>query len=267
LAANPQSANRNPQSLPRRFHVIACHVLWREFCYFAALSENVFTFDFLKQGLHNEPDKLRASVQAAIDALKPEEPAQDLRYAAVQPSTAPEAILLGYGLCSNGIRGIRARHIPVVVPRAHDCLTFLLGSKERYREYFDLHPGTYWYSPGWIDTHTQPGSERLNRLREKYAEKYGVENADFLMETELAWIKKYTQAAYVDLEFGDSQKYAEHTQACAAQLGWQCDILKGNPKLLNDLLSGNWNKDEFLVVEPGQEIMPSDDENILKATP
>ena len=48
-----------------RHHVIACHVLWREICYHASLSHNVFVFTFLPQGLHNTPEKLRDQVQAA----------------------------------------------------------------------------------------------------------------------------------------------------------------------------------------------------------
>ena len=42
-----------------------------------------------------------------------------------------EAILLGYGLCSNGLVGLTARSIPLVIP-VHDCITLFLGSKEQY---------------------------------------------------------------------------------------------------------------------------------------
>jgi len=38
-----------------------------------------------------------------------------------------------------------------VVPRAHDCITLLLGSKERYAKLFGERPGTYWYSAGWLE--------------------------------------------------------------------------------------------------------------------
>ena len=52
-----------------RYHIIACHVLWRELCHFAALSRAVCTFEFLEQGLHNTPDVLRAEVQKAAGEL------------------------------------------------------------------------------------------------------------------------------------------------------------------------------------------------------
>lgn len=235
----------------RRLYVISCHVLWRELCHFAALSRNIFEFKFLEQGLHNTPDVLRASLQEAIN----------------QTPDRCEAVLVGYGLCSNGIVGVVARDKPLVVMRGHDCITFLLGSKERYRTYFDSHPGTYWYSPGWIDTQTQPGRERYERLYRQYAETYGEENAEYLMQTEQGWFKTYNNAAYVDLGFGDSARYQEYTRECADWLQWNCDLLRGDPRLVIDFLDGNWNEEDFLVVPPGHCIVPSHDDRIITAVP
>lgn len=232
-----------------KYKIIACHVLWRELCYYAALSKNIFDFHFLKQGLHCNPDTLRTELQQAIDA------ADDSEYA---------AILIGYGLCSNGIDQIRARQTPLVLMRGHDCITFLLGSKERYQQYFDAHPGTYWYSPGWIDTDSQPGEQRYQKTYQSYVEKYGEDNARYLMETEQAWFREYSNAAYTDLGFGHTEPYKEFTQSCAQWLNWNYDELQGDPQLIRDLLEGRWHADDFLVVQPGQKIVPSHDEQIIK---
>ena len=243
-----QNMAETPRNDGRRvFHVISCHVLWRELCYYASLSRNIFTFSYLRQGLHNTPDILRKELQEAIDTA---------------PDTC-EAVLLGYGLCSNGISGIVARNKPIVVPRAHDCITFLLGSKERYRQYFDEHPGTYWYTPGWIDTSTQPGEERYARVHKYYEETYGEENAKYLMEMEQAWMHNYSNAAYADLGFGENEPYKAYTQHCADWLGWNCDFLEGDPQLVKQLVEGYWPEDAFLVVQPGEMINPSHDETII----
>lgn len=234
-----------------RYHMIACQVLWREICYFASLSPHFFTFNFLKQGLHNTPEILQRELQAAVDA-SPEE---------------CDAILLGYGLCSNGAAEVVARRHKMVLPRAHDCITFFLGSKERYRDYFDRHPGTYWYTPGWIECSVQPGKERYDRLRKEFVEKYGEENADYLLEMEMAWMKEYNNAAYVDLGFSRSENYKEYTRECARWLGWQCDELEGNPSLVKDFVEGRWDADRFVIVEPGQKISPSHDEGVVKVVP
>lgn len=240
----------SPES-PRRFYIVSCHVLWRELCHYAALSRNIFEFKYLEQGLHNTPDLLRSSLQEAID----------------QTPERCEAVLIGYGLCSNGLVGIAAGAKPLVVIRAHDCITFLLGSKERYREYFDSHPGTYWYSPGWIDTSTQPGRERYERLHRQYSEMYGEENAEYLMQTEQGWFSTYSNAAYVDLGFGENEHYKAYTRECAVWLHWNCDILEGNSRLVRNFLDGRWDEEDFLVVPPGHRIVASHDSRILDVEP
>ena len=222
--------------------------MWREISYFASLSKNVINPVFLKQGLHNTPDVLRETLQAAIDDVEEE------KY---------DAVLVGYGLCSNGLAGIKARNIPVVAVRAHDCITFLLGSKERYREYFDKNPGTYWYSPGWIDTGWQPGKDRNRRQLAKFIEKYGEENAQYLMDMENGWYDRYSDAAYVDLNFGENGDFKDFTRNCANYLNWNYKEVQGEPSLVVDWLKGKWDDDRYLVVNPGEEIQASGNKDII----
>lgn len=232
----------------QKYCVIGCHVLWREICHLASLSDNIFNFKFLKQGLHSTPDLLRKELQDAIDE------ADNGEYA---------AILIGYGLCSNGIVGIISRKTRLVVMKGHDCITFLLGSKEHYKQYFDAHPGTYWYSPGWIDTGTQPGRDRYETAYNEYLERYGEENAQYLMDMDQGWFREYSNAAYVDLGFSDTTGYKEYTKECAQWLKWNYDEITGDKKLMSDFLGGNWDNGRFLIVEPGQKIVASNDERVI----
>lgn len=232
-----------------KFYLISCHVLWRELCYFAAISKNTFNFHFLKQGLHNTPDILRRQVQDAINAV-------DGDY---------DAILIGYGLCSNGLVDVQAKDKRLVIMRGHDCITFLLGSKERYQKYFDQNPGTYWYSPGWIDMTPMPSKEQLDLIFQQYQDKYGEENAEYLMQVEQRWINDYSNAAYVDLGFYDTLRYKKFTQKCALELSWNYDELAGDRQLIINFLEGNWNLEDFLIVEPGERVVASHDERILAA--
>jgi hypothetical protein len=230
-----------------KFYIISCHVLWRELCHYVSTSRNTFNFHFMRQGLHNTPDILRRELQKAIDGVE----------------EGYSAILIGYGLCSNGLAGIIGRNTKLVIMRGHDCITFLLGSKERYKEYFDRHPGTYWYSPGWIDSGSMPGKERYERTLQSYIEKYGKHNAEYLMEQQQGWFEKYSNAAYVDLGFYDTRKYKVYTRQCAQWLGWNYDVLSGDPQLIVAFLEGNWNPEDFLVVEPGGVVVASHDEKIV----
>jgi len=114
-----------------RLKMISCEVLARQVYYLAAFSPHVVDVELVAKGLHNEPDTLRAALQRSLDAAAPG------KY---------DAILLGYGLCSNSIAGLSCAHTQLVVPRAHDCITLYLGSAERYAEEFRANPGTYWYT-------------------------------------------------------------------------------------------------------------------------
>lgn len=234
----------------KRFCIISCHVLWREFCYYCSHSDNIFNFVFLKQGLHSTPELLKKKLQEAIEAADGE---------------GYDAILLGYGLCSNGIAGISAQKTRIVAVRAHDCITFLLGSKEAYKSYFDSNPGTYWYSPGWIETGTQPGKERYEAVYKEYLEKYGEDNAEYLMEMDQGWFSKYSNAAYVDIGVFNSEKYKEYAKECAKWLNWNYDEVIGSGRLISDLVDGNWKSEDYLIVEPGQRIVPSNDNRIIIA--
>ena len=118
------------------YKIIACQIFERELTYFSAKSANTFDISYVEQVLHNTPNKLCSKLQDDIDSVTGDY----------------DAILLAYGLCSNGTNGLIARDHQIVIARGHDCITYFLGSKERFKNYFDTHPGTYWYTPGWIET-------------------------------------------------------------------------------------------------------------------
>lgn len=114
----------------RRFKFIGCEIIHREACRLAATSPHIVDLEFLRKGLHDlETPTMVAKVQAAIDA--------------VDAAAGYEAILLGYARCNDGLVGVTARSIPLVIPRGHDCITFFFGSRASYQHYFDQHPGTY----------------------------------------------------------------------------------------------------------------------------
>ena len=237
----------------RRFQFIVCKVMQREAYFCAARSKNGIDIVVMPQGLHDEPEKLRGEVQKALDNT------HDIQ------GRAYDASLLGYGLCSNGIVGLSAK-IPFVVPRGHDCITLLLGSKERYQEYFDSHRGVYWYSDGWVTTNNQPGKERYEKTLKWYEENYSKDNAQYLMETEQNWMKEYQWATFIDWDFANSQEHKKYTKRCAKFLGWNYDEIKGDPGLMQRLVDGKWNEKEFLIVEPGQKITEDlTSEGIIKA--
>ena len=241
---------------PQRYMLIACAVVYRECYYCAALCRNVIDIRLCDKGLHDiGAAKMCSKLQAEIDAV------DCARY---------DTILLGYGLCNNGTIGLRAP-IPIVIPRAHDCITFLIGSKERYRQYFDANPGTYYWSSGWIERGTSSLANEEStvsamgiRSYEEYRKQYGEETAKYLMET-LGQMKHYTKLAYIDTHVGDSADHKASARKRAADKGWEYEEISGSTNLLMRLLNGEWEDDSFTVIPPGQTTAPSYDECILKA--
>ena len=92
---------------PRPTVVIACRVMQELLGTMLPADMKVTYQDIL---LHNTPKKLAAALQASIDA----EP---------QPST----IIVGYGLCGNGLVGVKSGAHTLVIPRTHDCVAIFLG--------------------------------------------------------------------------------------------------------------------------------------------
>lgn len=230
--------------------VITCDVLTQEIRHFCQGLPQVKRIEVVEQGLHNTPALLKTRVQEMVDQ--------------VERDAEIDAIVLGYGLCSRGTEGLRAQRCKLVMARAHDCITLLLGSKERYAQYVKDHPGTYWYSPGWNRCHVPPGPERHRRLHCEYCEKYGTEDADYLMDMEQSWLKTYDQATYVHLGVGATPEDVGFTKGCADWLKWNFDEQTGDPSLLRALLSGEWDEARFLVLEPGQSFRFTADERILE---
>jgi hypothetical protein len=119
-----------------RIKAIVCEVLAREVYACAATSPHIVDVQLIEKGLHNVPANLQEELQRTIAS------AQRARY---------DAIALAYGLCGNALAGISAGEVPLVIPRAHDCITLYLGSRQAYQAQFTERPGTYYYTPDYIE--------------------------------------------------------------------------------------------------------------------
>jgi len=240
-----------------RYLLIACEVLAREVYLCAAHSPHIVDVQLLEKGLHDTPERLRQELQARIDSA-------DERY---------DAVLLGYGLCSNSTADLVARKVPLVLPRAHDCITLYLGSRERYEKEFFAHPGTYYYTADYVERSDGASvalgavsDERRRKVYEEYVEKYGKDNADYLMEVLGAWARNYSRAAFIEMGVGPSDGAERRAQQEAKRRGWSFEKLMGDLILIRKLVNGQWDED-FLVVKPGERVQVTYDAQIVKASP
>ena len=239
-----------------RLKVVACDVLARSVYMSAATSPHVIDLTLEPYGLHLEPQKLREKLQEHIDS--------------VPSNTDYDAFVLAYGLCGKAADGLRAGAVPLVMPRAHDCITLFLGGRARYAHEFNTCPGTYWYVKDFIERSEVEGvplSIGANTAAEEetiyaeYVAKFGADNADYLMKVMHTWQDHYERAAFIDLGIGDSGFAAELAQTDAGRHGWRFEQLAGDMVLVKRLLDGDWGEEDFLVVQPGQwvEMVGGDD--------
>lgn len=240
--------------------LIGCKILYRELCHVAAHSVNKVDIEFVTKGLHDmESADMSARLQDVIDRSSGSEEAYDY-------------ILLGYALCNNGTAGLEARSVPLVIPRAHDCITLFMGSRERYSEYFDAHPGTYFYTSGWIERDESSEDVRefsiqrktgMDSSYEDFVKKYGEDNAAYLYETLCMQTNNYEQLTYIEMGLGPSAEFEEYSRKMAAEKSWKFDKIKGDISYLRRLVDGDWNNVDFLVVPPGHKIKSLYDGDIM----
>jgi hypothetical protein len=233
--------------------VIGCEVLSRELFFCAAHAKNTIDLHLLTQGLHDNAEEGRRRLAEAIDSVDPE------RF---------DATVLAYGLCSNMTAGLRAGRTRLVVPRAHDCVTILVGSHRRYMECFERRPGCYYFNSGWLEWASRKG-ERVRYPRasglparmdyETLAAKYGEENARYVAEMTASWhdLSGYTHAVYVDFPFARGKGFEEKVAEYAREKGLTFETMAGDLRLLQGLLDGGWDPREYLVLEPGETIAGS----------
>lgn len=242
--------NANP---PPDTAVIACRVLEAEIEALSRGASHIVRQEFFEIGLHDQPTGLRSRLAGAVGRAE-----DDPRV---------RQVVLVYGLCGLALVDISPRRCPLVVARAHDCITFFLGSKERYAATMRDTPGTYWYSPGWNKARRVPGPEREAALRKEYTAKFGGEDAEALLEMERAAFAQHSTAGYADLGLPGDEECRRYAEKCARSLGWRFQGHPGDSSLLRDLLHGPWDNDRFLTVRPGERIAHSADADIVKAVP
>jgi hypothetical protein len=209
-----------------RTKVIACATVIEEMIPHLPPGMHYQVLDF---GLHINPETLKRVLQESVDAS----------------ATSAETILLGYGLCSQAVVGLRANDCTLVIPKVDDCIAIFLGSEETYKAQFRTEPGTYYLTRGWIEAGDGPFAEY-----DGLVELYGEEKARRLMDQIL---KNYTRLALIDTGQYELERYRDYGRRTAARFGLRYEEIPGSSVLIEKLLHGPWDGD-FVIAYPGETI-------------
>jgi hypothetical protein len=209
-----------------RTKIIACATVIEEMTPHLPTGVEAQVLDF---GLHINPKKLKHTLQETIDAMAP----------------GADTILLGYGLCSQAVVGLRASDCTLVVPKVDDCIAIFLGSHTAYREQSSAEPGTYYLTKGWIEAGDSPFDEFGTMV-----ERYGEEKAQWLMSQIL---KNYTRLALINTGQYELERYRAYARSTAERWGLRYEEIPGSDTLIVRMLRGPWDGD-FVVARPQETI-------------
>ncbi len=230
--SSPHEDYRKPYGLDRDHPrvVIACRVMKSEID--ALLPEDApIEVHYLDQNLHRTPERMRRMIEGKI--------AEVAGYAA--------HIVLGYGLCSNGVVGTRALKQEICIPRVHDCIALMLGSRQAYHDAFKARAGTYYLTPGWVAEEKDP----LGMLENEYVPKMGRQDAEWGLREEL---KHYTHIVLIGGRGKDREKLRKRAKDNAGFLGMQFEEVEGSDRYFRKLLFGPYDPADFVCVPAGGKI-------------
>ena len=235
------SLQESPQTLP--ITIISCQVLQDLLPPLLpkVLADNITFMDY---GLHRVPAKMTGELQEMLNRIE-----------------EPNLVVLGYGLCGNGLKGLRAGVHTLLVPRVDDCIALLLGSYRAYIHEFQSVPGTYYLSKGWLES----GSHPLKEYNE-YLPKYGEEQATWIMDQQYQHYQRLVMVAHNQDDLDAYREQAQEVAQFCERWDMRYEEILGSDRyvrqlaelLSNVLQQGAAALDgisrDFLVIPPGGEI-------------
>jgi hypothetical protein len=208
--------------------IIACATVAEELSRLGVPGDRMTVLEF---GLHMDPDELRKTLQSTIDGLE-----------------GDDDIMLGYGLCSFAVVGLNSGSHRLIIPMVQDCISLFLGSEEARMAMLEEEPGTYFLTKGWIEASDSAYQEYV-RLKERYGEQRARRVAR-------AMLANYTRLVLIDTGNYQMDEYRTFARAQAELLELKFEEIPGSNRLLEKMLSGDWDSEFHVIPAGGTVAMP-----------
>lgn len=211
--------------------IIACKTISDELTYSIKKTGVPYSVAWLESGLHNTPKKLNERLAETFDSI------------------SADRVLLAMGFCGNAIQGIKAGGFELIIPYVDDCISLLLGSIKNRAE-ISSEFAAYFLTEGWLR------GERNISVEYKYAvDKFGEEEAKSLAA---AMFGHYRTIALLDTGLAPIAPLLNATEYIAKILELEQKVIPATLSYIEQLLTGPWTTDKFIIKRPGEEVTASD---------
>lgn len=175
---------------------------------------------WLESGLHNTPALLLERLQELVDSVD------------------AERVLLAMGFCGNSYKGLKLGGFEMIVPRADDCISLLLGGVDK-RMAVSRELAAYFFTEGWMR-----GERNIWEEYKFTVEQYGEEMAETVMEM---MYSHYRTIALLDTGVGDMDALAEKVRPLSEALHLEQKRISATLDYFTQLFLGPWDDTERFV--------------------
>jgi hypothetical protein len=210
---------------------------------------------WIESSLHERPQKLQLALQKLLDRLdEGARVGETVAVRSVRPGEGPAGernepvdvgpvgdLLLGFGYCGGGLKGLLSRERRLIFPRVDDCISLFLN-RDRRREEVTRDAHSYYLTKGWL-CHQNSVSE----IFDTWDVRYGTERATKLRRLMFA---NYERLSLVDTGAYDVSEWIAQSKARAEKLELAHEVVPGSVQMLEKLFAGDPGAD-CVVLEPG----------------
>jgi hypothetical protein len=221
-----RTARGAPQCGPDNAHIVACRTLAPELELVMGRRGLATPIAFVESGRHAWTDTLRKCIQESVDSVP-----------------AGKTVLLAFGFCGNSMVGVQSRSHTLVLPRVADCIPLFLGSRE-IRDAYGIY--TYFYTKGYLESESNIVAD-YERVLKKYGERRGLRVVGEML-------RRYENFAIIDTGAFDPAEVTAKLAPLAERIHIPVSVAPGNLRIIDALLMGDWEDDEFLVIPEDSEI-------------
>jgi hypothetical protein len=208
--------------------LLACETIRDEIKHAASEVGYHYETRWIRSGLHNYPKELKSILQMELDSIN-----------------GYDRVIMAFGICGNATIGLKASNFELILPKADDCITLLLGSAAN-RGALSENGGTYFLTKGWLT-----GEENLWKEYERTIAKFGLETTEMIFNVML---KNYKRLGVIDTKSYNVEAILPNTMEIAKKFHLEHTILPSSVKYLCDLLTGPWDNERFFTVPPYGEV-------------